>query len=495
MWSSQSFKRGCDSAAVLRLALTLGIFITQRENIGWVTRAMRQFSIVSEGSVALFLGIFILVQRLRWTPLRPPPTQLLYPITVLSFALFCQYLSVNVLHLGMLGALFGGVTIYGLAGCWLPSTTWRRLTAPCLIILAAFPVGERIEGLFGIPARLAAANTSYRLFQLFGFSVDSAETILVFENGIADVAAPCSGLRGLWTTLVILIGRAALEKRQFGPRLACICVGATIGVMATNALRVATIVAMSLQLREPELAKHLHAPLGLAAFGVILGIGLISIAQWVPYEQETRTLKSPLFLSHQKYTLSIGLLVTLSFIFSSEPLVSRSRTPQAAKLRPPLHMKLIELPITDAERKLADVHQGGWIKKYRFTQKDVTGQVVFVAANSWRQQHPPELCLQMSGHVIVGSRDITITDNHQARILYMDGSKRIAIYWYQSPSSSSPSLWNRVFADWTGRQAPWLLVSILLETNTSSPQIPMETLKSFNQIINKTFDISSKETK
>jgi hypothetical protein len=106
------------------------------------------------------------------------------------FILAEQYLDITTLS----AALFG-LASYGLVGLWLRPAYWRLGLPAALLLVGALPFGEHMETFIGYPVRLATArivSEAHRPGRQLGAGL-SAETILVFENGISRWITPAAG--------------------------------------------------------------------------------------------------------------------------------------------------------------------------------------------------------------------------------------------------------------------------------------------------------------
>src|SRR5206468_2976313 len=97
------------------------------------------------------------------------------------------------LHMSSLSALLFGLGGYGLLGLYLPRGAFRRGLPPALLLCALLPFGAHANTYAGLAARVLTARIVQDLLAGLHVASLSSQTILVLENGIAHVDAPCSG--------------------------------------------------------------------------------------------------------------------------------------------------------------------------------------------------------------------------------------------------------------------------------------------------------------
>ena len=151
---------------------------------------------------------------------------------------------------------------------------------------------------------------------------------------------------------------------------------------------------------------------------------------------------------------------------ATAPAVPRVELPAAWAWRP--------LPLSAAEAGLNRRHGAQVMRKGVFTAPAVdaesianvdpaavTGSLLVVYGASWRAHHPPEVCLAAQGAHIDAVAEIETPFRH--RRLRIDGGRRRAAYWFQSPLGTTSSLLERIFAELIGRERRWMLVTALVD--------------------------------
>ena len=439
------------------------------------------------------------------------------------------------LEIPLLAAVCSGAAVYMLLGLWLSPAVWRGLWGPALLLVGTLPVGQRADEWLGLPARLAVAEVAFDALRVWNVPVDSSDTVLVFENGLTEVAAACAGLRGLWTAALLLIFVAALERRRIGFRFLAIIGGAWVLILLGNALRILALIVVAMQFDARPMAEVLHEPLGLTVFGVVMLGALMALRHWVPDvavgtpaglpassvskslpcdtdsapihsssvgASPSSTQSSAGALSVERTRLlsvaqaaDVGAAVMLpsravgvAAAFASLAAVLTMQPVTSAQVQPmtiewPSAFETMRSEPAKAEIALARSVEGGRIDKVRFKHGAVAGQALMLQARTWRAQHPPELCLRMGGHRITGARNVQVDTGHSARVLDIGGGRRMAAYWYQSRTKASPDLWTKVWSTWRQDGRRWVLVSILLDEGTNTGSVPRSTLRAIHDAV------------
>ncbi|MCB0190287.1 MAG: archaeosortase/exosortase family protein, partial [Caldilineaceae bacterium] len=153
--------------------------------------------------------------ELRWQA-RP---QLLWLPLGLALGGSLLYLIVErFLDINILAASLFFLASYGLLGLWMTPARWRQGLPAALLLVGALPFGEHLQTFVGYPMRIATANLVGEGFRTLGVGSIGLDTILTFENGIAHVDLPCSGVKSLWTGGLFLIAVTWIERHPLNLR-------------------------------------------------------------------------------------------------------------------------------------------------------------------------------------------------------------------------------------------------------------------------------------
>jgi exosortase O len=224
----------------------------------------------------LFAGIAaLLLYRARRHSLVAPATPAMHLPGLLAFALGAggYVFSKRVLDVNTPAAVFAGLALYALLGAWLPAQRWLRGLPAALLLIGALPLGDFADVFIGYPLRAFTAGLVSSAFGAAGIAGIRADTILVFENGIAHVDVPCSGVKSLWTGGLFLLAATWIEQRAITWRWLLAAIAFALVLVMMNVLRVALLSLMGQVLGLRTFAEMLHVPLGVVAFAASCAAG------------------------------------------------------------------------------------------------------------------------------------------------------------------------------------------------------------------------------
>lgn len=155
------------------------------------------------------------------------------------------------------------------------SRLWHRklTTGVWALLMMSLPVIPTVQFYGGYPLRWLTAAMAAMLLQLGGFGVVQEGAALAWNGYLVSVDTPCSGVRMLWTGLVVGFSLAA--GMQFGV-VRTICVGLTAGglVIVGNVMRSSALFYTEVGLL--VLPAWSHAGVGMVVFAA-----LVSVLAWL----------------------------------------------------------------------------------------------------------------------------------------------------------------------------------------------------------------------
>lgn len=446
-------------------------------------------------NVALLLVFGVLLtQRLRRLraqsgPLFSWPDRLSDPSRLAALALFLGPLLACVLlrHLvgeSTLSAACFLLSVYGGLGLFLAPPHFRAGLSGMLLLIASLPFAALADGYMGLLARIFTAEIVQQLLSALHIAALPVSSILILERGIAHIDIPCSGLRGLWSGVLAYLLISWISRRQLG-------LVWLVGLLLMQALlllanigRVFLLVVLAHVASLPDLAEHLHMPLGLFGFALCVAFAFFYLRQVVvvrlsgPATDETRhparmpqaadpTAKHGMWL--------VPALALVLFVLCASDARSHRRIDSAAAipLDLPANLHHTPQPLTVAEREVF-ARFGAHAQKFRIPG----GSLIVVQANTlpaFRAHHPPEVCLLAAGLRIVTASSVEVAPGAQARLLTLQDRppshasdvstsdplrQRSGIYWFQSAESTTPDIVRRILRQLISRR-PWLLVTMV----------------------------------
>jgi exosortase O len=408
--------------------------------------------------------------QLLWLPLG------LTLIGSLLYLLFERFLDMNIVA----SSLFF-LASYGLLGLWMAPVRWRQGLPAALLLIGALPFGDHMQTFVGYPMRIATAHLVGDSFRALGVGSIGLDTILTFENGIAHVDLPCSGVKSLWTGGLFLIAVTWLERHPLNLRWLWIA-GLFGGLLFVgNFIRVAVLIGVGVVGQMALLAEVMHVPLGVLSFGVACGVALWLVrwrvrteAERVPSGREASatTSRPQDTCEASAHFQPIWLSPTLVVCIGMMALLYQPR-PQSGLTAPPPAWSFPPEITTSVEPLTAD--ETWWLTKdgaesadrRRFQWGDVSGSMLLITSYTWRAHHRPERCFEVKGLSVDDLRTHLVAPELPIRVVALgQGDERnthSAVYWFQSAELITEDYGTRMWADVAPQRTRWVLVAILFD--------------------------------
>ncbi|MFC1611258.1 exosortase O [Myxococcota bacterium] len=472
--------------SIPRLAATLldvGILVAWgwliSPSLNWVVRSLAQPS--TRLNLVLVLAA---IGVLAWRTRRQGALQLRLQFRALPLAILIlsglAFVTVEYgLDINRIGVAAAGLGTYGLAGLYLPRPQWRRLLAPWLLLLALLPFAEQLDIYLGFPLRLLTAELVGNLLHAGGAADITTQTILVFENGVAQVDLPCSGVKSLWAGGVLSLAVTWLDDKRLGISWLLSNLGFFVLLVLGNATRVLILVLVGIVLERPFLADVLHAPLGL----MVLAIASILLLACMRLSARPRAVstKTPLpskvgdtgraprkCLLYR--ALLVGSLVVMACAHTRRPAPSQDDSGMALSL--PTGVDVESIALTDVEQRHFHDQGASFVQKVRFSWGDLEGSLLVVQSESFRAHHLPDRCITASGLTIAGRHTLLVEPDFPVRHVELEAHPGAAYYWFQSKKLTTEDYSARVWADISGHERSWVLVSVIIDQLSGSAHPP-----------------------
>lgn len=363
-------------------------------------------------------------------------------------------------------AVLFGVSAYGVLGLFLDGRAWLRALPAVLALGMLLPFDDWIDTFLGFPARIWTAARAAELLNVLGFSALDSATVLTMDHGngrqLFAVDVPCAGVRSLYVGTLALVGLAAIEGRIVGARwLASLCL-LWLMIALANVMRVTTLVGLAqLTLRElpalwdtllprhlfPLLANVLHQPLGL--LGLLFSLVVARLSQGASPSVGPLPAERPI--------PALGLVGgLLTLIMLDQPAVEPSG---GFVFTPQLPAEWAAQSLTKAEREFFGEFQLQDVQKYSFTVEGRPASLALIPARTWRAHHLPSNC--QAALEPAAARIHTVTDGFTVRIAKVQ--RGVLVWWFQAPDQITDDLFARTWADLSGAQDRWVMVSLLID--------------------------------
>lgn len=427
--------------------------------------------------ILLLAIIALIVLRMRHDSvqlrLNLPPQPVRLPLSLALTASLAYLLVERFLDVNTVATSLAGVATYGLLGLWLPPQRWRDGLPALLLLVGTLPFGDHLQTFVGYPMRIATAAIVGDGFSALGVSSIGIDTILVFENSVAQIDVPCSGVKSLWTGSLFLIAATWIERRPLNWRWCTVAVLFALLLFAANVARVGMLVTVGHVFQAPLAAEMLHVPLGVLGFLFACAAAVWLLRQGASAADEPETSERiPARATPQMHPASPWLALALIVSITTMALLYTQREPgglggPAASWQFPAQWNMEPVPL--GERAEAWLKEDGAesAERLRFEVNGLSGSLLLISSRSWRAHHRPERCFEIYGLSVVDSgthlvnpdlpvRMITIREGH-ARDRYT------ATYWLQSAATTTDDFGTRMWADLSLQPRSWTLVSILFD--------------------------------
>lgn len=372
-----------------------------------------------------------------------------------AFATILPQLSLTFLLIGVYG-------FTALVPRWRPR--WKK--AAVVILLGALIVPFAISGQTGIgfTLRIVVTEAAAQILNFIGLSSLHAHDVLILENGLAQVDAPCSGLKSLFTGSAFFLAASLVMQK----RLSLAWLGALASflmiVLAGNVARIVILVILTEIYGAHGLAELFHIPLGLFFFALACGIGIVLLTLVADHAA------APAAGQAHPAKAAFGSFFTLPVIC----LVLIAAPSSTASLTADPHLTLPgnavyhTIALTGPERKFYASHPRTAAAKWRFEKYDetgakLTGSILVVRSSALTALHAPEVCFVANGYVINSMQTRADRSGNTTRWLSVGKDELPAVYWMQSSRSATDNFVARLTKFALHAENDWVLVSILFD--------------------------------
>ena len=349
-----------------------------------------------------------------------------------------------------------------LCACFAGAGDGRRRLAWLAALLLCLPVQTHVDAHLGLPLRLWTAEAVAPLLQVLGVPNVSVESIIVTENGVADVVSACSGVRTLWYAAALWLCARLVWPQAAGWRWLLAGALGAVAAVGLNALRVAGLVLALHHQAPPLLADMAHASLGL------LALVLVASLQWLlchglasPAPPVTQAPLPPGPPSPWRLAALAACTTALALL----PAAPAHRPPERGPLRvlawppefqaEPFALSSLETDLLLGRHAVAD--------KRRFDRHGVRGSLLVVQSSDWRAHHAPELCLLAQGARIEKLQRLR-SPHGEFRVMALQSGRQAAITWFQAGDRVLPDLGARLWSQLLRPDERWSLVTLVVDS-------------------------------
>jgi exosortase O len=388
-------------------------------------------------------------------------------IVALSLMVFNSYAH----HLNMVRAFSSSLLTLGLAGFFVQPRLFLRSLPLSLFICILIPLERHVETFIGFPLRLLTAEITRSALSSVGVIIQGTSTILVAENAASSIDSACSGVKTIWAgTLFFLlashISRQRLNFRWF------LHLSLTIALLVTaNFFRVLLLSVLALVVKNQDIFRLLHLPLGASGFVAVCLIASC-LAKTKCKIQEDIVRKKGVVSAPTTIPIAISCLLTSALAAGAAPipLPTEAKSPKSFEVQFSANLQIAPLPLTHQEKNFFYQRPGAKVSKWRFRSSEnpsQSGTMVISISRSSLAQHDPLQCLVGSGHDINSRRTILVDQKFPVHMATIVGTDGLFLHWFQRRGEVTVDFSHRF---WAGilHSEPWIMVSVLLDPSTTT---------------------------
>ena len=378
-----------------------------------------------------------------------------------------------------------------LSTCFAGTREGPRRLAWLAAVLLCLPVQPHVDAHLGLPLRLWTAQAVAPLLHALGAPNVSVESIIVTENGVADVASACSGVRTLWYAAALwLCARLAWPHAPLWRWLLAGALGA-VAAVGFNALRVAGLVLALHHRAAPLLADMAHASLGLLALAVVASLHWLlchrpagaalhesparpppsSPSSPQPPQSPPSQQPSPPGPPSPRRLAALGTCIASLALLPAAPAQRPPAPERLQALAWPAEFQAEPIALSSLEQDLLLGRRAAIAEKQRFRRHGLHGSLLVVQSSDWRAHHAPELCLLAQGARIEKLERLS-SPHGEYRVMAMQSGRQVAVTWFQSGERVLPDLGARLWSQLLRPAERWSLVTLVVDSPAAATATP-----------------------
>jgi len=455
--------------------LALTYFFVVSPAFIWIANELQTDVLVFAASLAV-LGSLVLLWKfgLPDKPINIPAILLIASCGFLSIFTFpiLQQLSASFALLGVYGFLVS------LSGVTKP--LWRKGLIMAGLTALALPFALVPGTGMGFYLRLLTADAAAQLLAMLGHASLGAHDVLIFDNGIAQVDLPCSGLKSLFTGTGFFFVASLIMRREVNLKwIMGYAIFAGLLIVA-NTFRVTILIWVSEILQHRGIAETIHMPLGVMLFCIVCICGVFILFNLTSFKPESENSNASDEKSGSK---AIILSAVVSVVFAAAAISSPdSKFEGKSDVTLPSTLAVQKIDLTPTETRFFGARDRTSAGKWMFQYEDLSGSMLVVRSGAANGLHAPEVCMLGNG-ISVDRMQTHEFGSGDYRYLTVDNGRRNAVYWMQSEKTVTDDFRKRLSQFVFGGQDDWVMVTILFDerlnlTAMSDNKPSLETLMS-----------------
>jgi exosortase O len=357
-------------------------------------------------------------------------------------------------------------------GFYLKNRVWIKLAIPTFLIILTLPFGNLMDTYLGFPLRMVAADIIQSLLSSLGYDSINRETIISMENQATQINMNCSGMKGLWASIIFFLTLSWVYRLHINLKWLIVLLLNCFIVLLFNLIRITTLVFTELIFDQSELANLIHTPIGLIGFTFSCLITWSLIYYWLlqkkPNSRNTKIFErfritTPEWIKLRNEGLALNLIaICLLLILYFKPNANFTDQPQPREiaLQWPKNLHLEPINLTENEHQFFTLDNCTPIKR-KFKYRSLEGTLLLVFNASFRGHHHPEVCMQGAGLKVDQTSTLLVDLNFPVRMISFHEKMQTATYWFQAPNLHSEDFSNRIWLELLGEKKEWVMISLL----------------------------------
>ena len=424
-------------------------------------------------TVALALAILIAIAApilLMWRFGLPKKA---ITITAVLLVASCGVLSIFTFPiLQQLSASFALLGTYGffISFSRVSKSFWRKGLIMAGLAALALPFALVPGTGMGFYLRLLTADTAAQLLAMVGHASLGAHDVLIFDNGIAQVDLPCSGLKSLFTGTGFFFVASLIMRREVNLKwMIGYSVFAGLLILA-NTLRVTILIWVSEILQHRDIAETIHMPLGVMLFCIVCMCGVFILLKLAPFKPEDDAQALPPNKFGSRGGVVAGFFVAILFL-TATGFLPKQDFQNRAQVTLPETIDVQTIELTPTETRFFGARGRTSAKKWLFKYEGLSGSMLVVRSGAANGLHAPEVCMLGNG-MSVDQMQTREFNAGNYRYLTVDNGRRNAVYWMQSEKTMTDDFRKRLSQFIFGGQDDWIMVTILFDERLNLPELP-----------------------
>lgn len=359
----------------------------------------------------------------------------------------------------ILGFVSSMLIFYGLAGLLIEEKPWRRGLFPFVLLLLTLPFGRHFDIFIGYPLRMFMVQSVYEVLVPFFPDIESYSGMLVMENRASFVDMDCSGLRGLWVSLLIYLLLSWLEPQKSKAHWLIGLLAFMCWMVLGNFIRILLLVLIHSVFDQPQLDPLVHHTTSL----IFLLSGCYFAFLWMKRKPAIDSLPKERTSMRAVFPM-LGLFIAMASVYAS-PSYAEHKTLDTGHQTEMVNRFLARGWKSEVlNRTEDDVYKREGVFAFKM-EKDSTSLII-VLNGDWRSQHKPELCYESTGFRLKSNTLYAFNPAFAVRRMSFEANNYTAWYWFQSGESTTDDFGQKVWQQLKDGSQEWTLISILHRGNT-----------------------------